>query len=110
LPLDEFKLQPLVTYVQETLIRNHEDFIIKNICEIIELAYQKKSFNKLWNFCIEEVCFNPNYLFESIKFLNLNPSILEMILKQDYFYIDDEIIIWENLLKWACEQQPVIQQ
>src|SRR5437016_2101807 len=87
LPLDEFNLQPLVMYIQETLIKNHEDFFIKNICELIELAYQKKSFNKLWNFCIKEVCFNPNCLFESIKFLNLNPSILEIILKHDEFCI-----------------------
>src|SRR5437773_11030281 len=94
LPLDEFKLQPLVTYIQETLIKNHEDFIIKNILEIVELTYQKKFFNKLWDFCIQEICCNPDHLFESTKFLTLNPAILEIILKQDYFNIDNEIIIW----------------
>jgi len=30
-------------------------------------------------------------------------------LKRDDFYTN-EIIIWENLLKWACGQNPVIQQ
>ena len=51
---DEFELQPLVTYIQETLIKNHNDFIIKNNFEIIELTYQKRFFNKLWDFCIHE--------------------------------------------------------
>jgi len=38
---DEFELQPLITYIQETLIENHNDFIIKNISEITESIYQK---------------------------------------------------------------------
>src|SRR5437016_13951402 len=110
LPLDEFELQPLAMYIQETLIKNHEDFIIKNILEIIELTYQKKFFNNLWDFCIYEICYEPDHLFNSTKFLTLNPAILEIILKRDDFIIDNEIVIWENLLKWMCEQQPVIQQ
>src|SRR6266496_494037 len=95
---DEFEFRPLVTYIQETLIKNHEDFIIKNICEIIELTYQKKFFIKLWDFCIQEICYEPDHLFESSKFLTLNPSILEIILNRDDFNINNEIIIWEKLL------------
>src|SRR6266542_3709942 len=106
---DEFGLQLLVTSIQETLIENHYDFIIKNVVEIIELTYQKKSLDKLWEFCLQQICDNPDHLFKSTKFLSFNPSILEIILKRDDFYIN-EIIIWENLLKWACEQIPVIQQ
>ena len=110
LPLDEFGLQPLVTYIQETLTKNHVDFVINNILEIIELTYQQKLLTKLRDFCIQEICFNPDNLFESTKFLTLNPAILEIILKRDDFCIDNEIVIWENLLKWMSEQQPVIQQ
>src|SRR5438034_8876404 len=109
LPSNEFELQPLVTYIQETLIKNHVDFIIKNNPEIIELTYQQKLLTKLWDFCIQEICYEPDRLFKSTKFLTLNPAILEIILKQDHCNID-EIIIWENLLKWMCGQQPVIQQ
>src|SRR6266487_5843676 len=110
LPLDEFELQPLVMYIQETLIKNHVDFVIKNILEIIELTYQQKFLIKLWDFCIQETCCEPDRLFKSTKFITLNPAILEIILKQDYCNIDNEIIIWEKLLKWMCGQQPVIQQ
>src|SRR6266516_2486329 len=100
LPSDEFELQPLVTYLQEDIIKNHEDFIIKNILEIVELTYQKKLLNKLWDFCINEICYKPDRLFESTKFLTLNPAILEIILKRDDFYVNNEIVIWEKLLKW----------
>src|SRR6266498_3065692 len=110
LPSDEFELQPLVTYIQETLIKNHEDFINKNVSEIIELTYQKMFLNKLWDFCIHEICCDPDNLFKFTKFLTLNPAILEIILRRDDFNIDNEIIIWEKLLKWACDQQPVINQ
>src|SRR6266542_216328 len=44
------------------------------------------------------------------KYASFNPSILEIILKRDDFYVDDEIIIWENLIKWTCGQHPIIQQ
>ena len=51
LPSDEFELHPLVTYIQKTLIINHEDFINKNICEIIEFFYKKKFlYHHVWKF------------------------------------------------------------
>ena len=69
LPSNEFELQPLVTYIQETLIKNHVDFVINNILEIIELTYQQKFLIKLWDFCIQETCCEPDRLFKSTKFI-----------------------------------------
>jgi hypothetical protein len=109
LPSDELGLQPLVSYIQEILINNHREFIIKNFIEIIELTYQKNSCNKLWNLCLRQICDNPDYLFESNKFFTFDPTILETLLKRDDLNISKEIIIWENLLKWAREQNPIIQ-
>ncbi len=107
---DELGLQHLViTYIQDTLFENH-DFIIKNIIEITESTYQKKSLDKLWDFCLQHICDKPDRLFKSTKFLTFNPFILEIILKRDDFLVSKEIIIWENLLKWACGQNPIIQQ
>jgi hypothetical protein len=85
LPSDELGLQPLITYVQETLMLNHHDFIIENIIEIIELTYQKVSFAMLWDFCLQLICDDPDHLFKSTKFLIFNPSILEIIIKRDDF-------------------------
>ena len=47
----------------------------------------------LWDFCIQKICLNTNCLFEFNKFFTLNPTILEIILKQDYFDISNEIVI-----------------
>src|SRR6266496_1333428 len=95
LPSDEIGLQPLVIYIQEILISNHNKFINEDIFETIKLTYQKKSLDKLWDFCLQEICNNPDHLFKSTKFLSINPSILEIILKRDDFYIDYETAIWE---------------
>src|SRR5437870_3927160 len=99
LPSDELGLQPLVIYIQETLIQNHCNFVMENAIEIIELTYQKKSLDKLWGFCLQQICDNPEDLFRSTKFLSINPSVLEIILKRNDFFCN-EITIWENLLKW----------
>src|SRR6266498_5945261 len=98
---DELGLQPLVTYIQEILIENHHNVIINNIIETIELTYQKKSLDKLWGFCLQQICDDPDDLFRSTKFLSINPSVLEIILKRNDFFCN-EITIWENLLKWTC--------
>ena len=110
LPSDEPELQPLVTHIQEILIKNHHNFIIKNVIETIKLTYQKNSLDKLWDLCLQRICDNPDHLFKSAKFISFNPSILEIILKRDDFFVSNEIIIWENLLKWAYGQNPVIKQ
>ncbi len=78
---DEHGLQPLVVHIQEILFKNHYNSIIGNVIENIEITYQKKSLDKLWSFCLQEICDNPEDLFESAKFLSVNPSILEIILK-----------------------------
>ena len=70
-PSDELGLQPLITHIQEILIESHYDFIVKNVIEIIELAYQKVTFDKLWDFCLLQICDYPNRLFKSTKFLTL---------------------------------------
>ncbi|RIA80011.1 concanavalin A-like lectin/glucanase domain-containing protein [Glomus cerebriforme] len=107
---EELELQSLVKYVQEILVKEHRDFIIENILEMIELSYQKEFFEELWNFCLQQICYESDCLFKSTKFLTFNPSILEIILKRDDFYVSSEIFIWENLLRWACGQNPVIRQ
>src|SRR6266536_6451126 len=78
LPSNEFELQPLVTYIQETLTKNHVDFIINNILEIIELTYQQKFLIKLWDFCIQETCCEPDRLFKSTNFFFIDPATTEI--------------------------------
>ena len=46
----------------------------------------------------------PKILFNSDKFIHLQASLLELLLKRDDLYMD-EIEIWEGLLKWCFAQQ-----
>ncbi|RIA94091.1 hypothetical protein C1645_818557 [Glomus cerebriforme] len=70
--------------------------------KLLELTYRKKFFIKLWDYCIQESCNNPDYLLKSTKFLNLNPAILDIILNRDDISINNEITIWKN--------HPIIEQ
>jgi|SRR6266498_1606974 len=79
---DELGFQPLVTYIQDTLIEKHYDFIIENIIETIELTYQKRLLISYGNIVFN----NPDYcLFKSIKFLSFNPAIFRNNFKTRQF-------------------------
>ncbi|CAB4387780.1 unnamed protein product [Rhizophagus irregularis] len=48
-------------------------------------------------------------LFNSNKFTNLKAPLLKLLLKRDDLSLE-EIIIWDNLLKWGLAQNPSISQ
>ncbi|GBB91868.1 hypothetical protein RclHR1_01930010 [Rhizophagus clarus] len=106
---DELNIQPLISYIQEFLIENGTEILLENpinILEIIYPFYQFEIFKDLWNNYLEIICEDPKVLFDSDKFINLEASLLELLLKRDDFYIK-EIEIWENLLKWCFAQQNI---
>ena len=45
-------------------------------------------------FCLETICFQPEILFDSVKFINLPAPVLEIILRRDDLNLD-EIDVWE---------------
>jgi hypothetical protein len=84
LSLNEFELYPLVTYIQEILIKDH-------LLSKIFLKLFQKSFLLNYGISVLIICYNFDYLFKSTKFLSLNPAILEIILNRDDVSIDDEL-------------------
>ncbi|CAB4444569.1 unnamed protein product [Rhizophagus irregularis] len=50
---------------------------------------------------------NGVFVSNSDKFINLKALLLELLLKRDDFALD-EIIIWEDLIKWGLAQNPTI--
>jgi len=60
------------------------------------------------DYCLEKICEKPERLFDSDKFINLKAPLLELILKRDDLCLD-EIVIWDNLIKWSLAQHPSIQ-
>ncbi|GBC08562.1 hypothetical protein RclHR1_08210007 [Rhizophagus clarus] len=111
--VDELKVQTLIPYINEYLIKHQRDFLQKNPIEVLEVVYQVNQrdelFSDLWNHCLEEICTKSDILFKPDEFANLNASLVELLLKRDDLYLD-EIDIWESLIKWCLAQHVYISQ
>jgi len=105
--VDELNIQYLVSYIQEYLIKHRDDLLQQNLVEILEAFYQHELFTDLCNYCLEKICKDPEMLFDSDKFIGLKAPLLELLLKRDDLCID-EIVIWDNLLKWGFAQNPSV--
>ncbi|RIA99466.1 hypothetical protein C1645_811502 [Glomus cerebriforme] len=107
--VDELNIQPLISCIQEYLTETQSEFLHQNLIGILEIVYQHEKFTYSWNFCLDKICEDPEKLFNSDKFINLKAPLLELLLKRDDLFLD-EIIIWENLIKWGLAQNPNIPQ
>ncbi|GBB89069.1 hypothetical protein RclHR1_15720003 [Rhizophagus clarus] len=105
--VDVFNIQSLNHCIQEYLIKHKYEFLQNNPTEILEIVCQHETFTDLWNFYLEEICLEPEILFESDKFINLKAFLLELILKRDDLSLE-ESVIWDHLIKWSFAQNPSI--
>lgn len=55
------------------------------------------------------ICFEPEILFDSVKFINLPAPLLEIILKQEELNLE-EIKVWEYLIKWGLAQEGILNE
>ncbi|GBB91208.1 hypothetical protein RclHR1_01840005 [Rhizophagus clarus] len=104
--VDELNINPLISHIQEYLIKHQTEFLHQNPTGVLETVYQHESFTDLWNFYLKKICEEPKILFNSDKFIDLKASLLEILLKRDDLNMD-EIKVWESLLKWCFAQQNV---
>ncbi|EXX72381.1 hypothetical protein GLOIN_2v1762218 [Rhizophagus irregularis DAOM 181602=DAOM 197198] len=109
--VDELNIQSLISCIQKYLIKNEDKLKLlqQNPIEILETVYQHESFTDLWNYFLEKICEDPETLFNSNKFTNLKAPLLKLLLNRDDLDLE-EIIIWDNLLKWGLAQNPSISQ
>jgi hypothetical protein len=105
--VDELNIQSLISCIQEYLIKHQDEFFQQDPIEILETVYQYESFANLWNYFFEKICEEPEIIFNSDKFMNLKTSLLKLLLECDDLCLD-EIVIWDNLLKWGLAQNPSI--
>ena len=107
--VDELNIQSLISHVQEFLIEHKTEFLHQNPTGILETVYQHETFTDLWNFCLEKICEEPEILFNTDKFISLKAPLLELLLKRDDLSLD-EIVVWDNLIKWCLAQHSNISQ
>jgi hypothetical protein len=91
------------------LIKNKERYVQQNSIEILEKIYQNNAFRDLQNFCIKKICEDPERLLNSNKFTSLEAPLLELLFSKDDLSLD-EIVIWDNLIRWCRAQHPNIPQ
>ncbi|EXX76916.1 hypothetical protein GLOIN_2v1872262 [Rhizophagus irregularis DAOM 181602=DAOM 197198] len=107
--VDELRIQTLIDHIQEYLVEHQYEFLQQDPIEIIEAVYQNEIFTDLLNLSFKKICEEPEMLFNSEEFINLKPALLELLLKRDDL-LSDEIVIWDNLIKWCLAQHPNISQ
>ncbi|GBC17616.1 hypothetical protein GLOIN_2v1872250 [Rhizophagus irregularis DAOM 181602=DAOM 197198] len=96
--VNEINIQRLIDYIQEYMIKNKDNYVQQNSIEILEKIHQNNAFVVLQNICIKKICEDTQILLS--KFNSLSASLLELILNRDDLPLD-EIVIWDNLIRWA---------
>jgi hypothetical protein len=110
--VDELSIQILISCIQEYLINHQYKFLQRNPIEILETVYKVRqcdTFAILWDSFLEAICDKPEILFNSDKLIRLRAPFLELLLKRDDLLLN-EIVIWDNLIKWGFAQNPSIKQ
>ncbi|RIA88410.1 hypothetical protein C1645_877422 [Glomus cerebriforme] len=102
---DELNIQTLISCIQKYLIINRDEFLQKNLVEILQITYQHEPFADLLNYCLK----NFEMMFDSNIFIDLEASLLEFLLRQDNLNLD-KTFLWNNLIKWGLAQNPHISQ
>ena len=104
---DDLKLNQLIKATEDFFIVNHQKFIQIDPVEILQIIYCRQVFNNIQKSCLEIICSEPEILFNSVKFINLPSSLLEIILKRDGLNLS-EIEEWENLIKWGLAHEKTL--
>ncbi|GBC01423.1 hypothetical protein RclHR1_04190007 [Rhizophagus clarus] len=100
----DLKIKNLTKLTKDILIKNHQQFLRSDPIETLQAVYSYNILNDVQMSCLETICYEPEVLFKSPKFINLPASILEIIIKRDDLALD-EIEIWDNLIRWGLAQE-----
>ncbi|CAB4377923.1 unnamed protein product [Rhizophagus irregularis] len=105
--VDDLNIRTLFPQIEDHLIKNQSTFLYQNTIEILETIYQRESFTKLWNFCLEKIYKEPKILFETDKFVNLKAPLVESVFKRNDLKLDEIIGILSNYDKFNKLKEPL---
>ncbi|GBC21668.2 BTB/POZ domain-containing protein [Rhizophagus irregularis DAOM 181602=DAOM 197198] len=106
---DELMLKKLTKLIEDSIIKNQQQFLQNDPIGIFQIIYYCKSLVNLQEYCLDKICSDPKILFNSDKFTQFPAPLLEIILKRDDLNLK-EIEIWENLIKWGLAQEKSLNQ
>src|SRR5436190_5514584 len=99
----ELNIKTLVHCIQNYLTENGHLVSYQNSLEVLELISKNESNADLLNFYLGRICEEPEMLFGYDRFIRLKASHMEMLLKRDDFYLEENLI-WDSLIKWCLAQ------
>ncbi|CAB4384784.1 unnamed protein product [Rhizophagus irregularis] len=100
---NKFMLKRLVIITEDFIIKNHQRFIQSDPVGILQVIHYSEFIVNLQKICVKIICSNPEFLFESDKFINLPDYLLETILERDDLNLK-ESEIWDILINWVLAQ------
>ncbi|CAG8459673.1 14929_t:CDS:2, partial [Acaulospora colombiana] len=106
---DELLLSELSDYVQEYLLCQEAGWLKDNIIVLWRKIHQYESCRKLQEYCLQLICKEPRYLFDSDEFLTMDETLLIPFLKLDNLQIS-EVEIWNHIIRWGIAQTPLLPQ
>ncbi|CAG8711922.1 3063_t:CDS:2, partial [Acaulospora morrowiae] len=102
---DELLLTELSDHVQEYLLCQEDGWLKDNIIVLWRKIHQYESCRKLQEYCLQLICKEPHYLFDSDEFLAMDETLLIPFLNLDNLQIS-EVEIWDYLIQWGIAQIP----
>ncbi|CAG8560493.1 8357_t:CDS:2 [Scutellospora calospora] len=102
---DELGLHKFIDHAQEYLIENQESYLRQDPIGILKTIFHHETFITLKMFLLEELCLEPELIFDSGNFYSLDAPILTTLLRRDDLNLE-EAIIWEKLIKWCVSKSP----
>ncbi|CAG8446589.1 318_t:CDS:2 [Cetraspora pellucida] len=100
---DEFMLSEFIPSIESYLIEKRSDWLRTNIELIILTCSQHSTLTKLRDFCFEELCDEPQRIFNSPNFCLLNECFMISLIQRNDLNMN-EIEIWESLIRWGKAQ------
>ncbi|CAG8506385.1 23660_t:CDS:2, partial [Gigaspora rosea] len=97
---DEFMLSEFISSIELYLIEKRSDWLRSNIESVILICSRHSTMTKLWDYCLEEFCDDPQLIFNSP---NLNDCLMTSFIQRNDINMD-EIEIWDNLIRWGKAQ------
>src|ERR1043165_6920431 len=90
---DELLLVELLKYVQDYLIEKKTDWVKRNLVLILNNVSKIADCKKLWDYCLESICLDPQPLITSNEFPSLDKDILFNLIERDDLQVK-EIDVW----------------
>ncbi|RHZ62246.1 hypothetical protein Glove_341g24 [Diversispora epigaea] len=100
---EELFLQKVVTVIKQYLFDHQSEFLTSDPIRFFQTVFLYDACKPLRDFCLQEICENPQIIFGSSDYLRFNKTLLSHILRRDDLVME-EIEIWMNILKWSLAQ------